>query len=68
MAGAKCPKCGELTFFNTPSGRKCSNTDCNYEMKVPPNDGKGGKGLKCPNCGTYTVFNSKCTKCGAVFS
>lgn len=65
MAGAKCPKCSNATFFETPSGKKCSS--CDYEMRVPPNSGKGGRGEKCSNCNSYTVFNAKCTKCGATY-
>ena len=66
MAGKECPKCGELTFFPTGTGRQCSK--CGYEMKVPPNEGKGGKGRCCSNCGEYKVFNGKCTGCGATYS
>ena len=66
MAGAKCPKCHELTFFSTPSGRKCSH--CGYEMKVPANSGKGGRGDLCSNCKKYTVFDGKCRNCGATYS
>ncbi len=65
MAGMKCPKCGKFTVFNTPSGKSCSNPDCDYSVYVPPNNGKGGKGRKCLNCGSYTVFNGRCTNCGA---
>ncbi|SFS05931.1 hypothetical protein [Anaeromicropila populeti] len=66
MAGKLCPNCNQYTFFETATGRKC--TKCNYEMTVPSNSGKGGKGQKCPNCNKYTVFNNKCSSCGAKFS
>lgn len=65
MAGMMCPKCEQMTFFKTPTGRKCSK--CGYEMIVPPNNGKGGQGNKCYNCGKNTVFNDKCTSCGAIY-
>lgn len=65
MAGKLCPKCGKYTFFESKSGRKCSN--CGYEMIIPPNGGPGGKGHKCANCGKFTVFNGKCTNCGAIY-
>lgn len=67
MPGMKCPKCGENTFFETPTGRKCSNKKCGFQMINRPNDGKGGKGKKCYNCGKNTVFNGKCTNCGSVY-
>ena len=41
MAGKICPKCGQFTFFETVSGRKC--TKCGYTMTVPANEGKGGR-------------------------
>lgn len=65
MAGKMCPECGEFTFFATPDGRKC--TRCGYTMRVPANDGKGGKGQRCSNCGRQTVFNGKCRNCGAEY-
>lgn len=65
MAGQKCPKCGESTFYETTNGRKCSK--CGYTMYVPPNGGKGGLGKKCNACGRQTVFNGKCTNCGAKY-
>lgn len=65
MAGMTCPNCGEMTFFKTPRGRKC--TKCGYEMVIPANDGKGGRGTRCPNCGKLTVFHGRCTNCGAEF-
>lgn len=66
MAGMMCPKCGKATFFKTPTGRKC--TKCGFEMVIPVNEGKGGRGKKCPNCGKMTVFGNKCSTCGATFS
>lgn len=65
MAGKMCPHCGKLTFFETPQGREC--TKCGFEMILPSNSGKGGKGKKCANCGKYTIFNEKCTSCGAQY-
>ncbi len=65
MAGKLCPNCGEYTFFESTSGRKCSK--CNYQMIVSPNEGKGGKGQKCSNCGKFTVFANKCNSCGAKY-
>ena len=65
MAGKICPKCGQFTFFETVSGRKC--TKCGYTMIVPANEGKGGRGQKCSNCGQFTVFNGKCRTCGASY-
>lgn len=66
MAGKICPKCGKATFFETSTGRKCSQ--CGATMTVPPNGGKGGQGKKCSNCGKTTVFGNKCTNCGATYS
>ncbi len=66
MAGKLCPGCGQLTFFKTTTGRKCSKCGC--EMTIPINSGKGGKGQKCSNCGKFTVFNRKCSECGATYS
>lgn len=63
MAGKLCPKCGEFTFFQSATGRKC--TKCGYQMTLPVNCGKGGKGQKCSNCGQFTVFDHKCRNCGA---
>ena len=63
MAGKMCPRCGEYTFFETPTGKKC--TRCGYEMIRPVNNGKGGKGQKCSDCGQFTVFDGKCRNCGA---
>lgn len=65
MAGKMCPGCSEFTFFETPTGRLCSK--CGYEMKIPVNNGKGGKGQKCSNCGRYTVFDGTCNSCNAKF-
>jgi len=65
MAGKMCPDCGEATFHKTPTGRECSQ--CGYEMKVPANSGKGGRGKFCPNCDRWTVFDGECTNCGATF-
>jgi hypothetical protein len=73
MAGKMCPHCGQMTFHKTPTGRKCSK--CSFEMKVPPNNGKGGKGNLCPNCDEHKVRpdtnndkKSRCTGCGATFT
>lgn len=73
MAGKTCPDCGQLTFHKTPTGRKCSK--CGYEMKVPPNNGKGGKGMECANCGEHKVRDDatspgskRCNGCGATYS
>lgn len=64
MAGKRCPGCGNFTFFETPTGRKC--TRCDFEMKVPSE--RLGKGHKCANCGKFTVGpNGKCTNCGATY-
>jgi DNA-directed RNA polymerase subunit RPC12/RpoP len=66
MAGKLCPNCNELAFFKTTGdNRKCSK--CGYEMIIPPNSGKGGRGKKCANCGKLTVFNNKCSSCGAIY-
>ena len=63
MPGKLCPYCYELTLFRTTGmNRKCSK--CGYEMIVPPNAGKGGKGKKCAHCGMFTIFNDVCTNCG----
>ena len=48
--GSKCPKCGKLTLWKTPTGVKCSNADCGYSATIPANNGKGGKGKLCPVC------------------
>lgn len=63
MAGKLCPNCDKFTFFETSTGRKCSK--CGYEMRLSPNEGKGGKGKRCTNCGKYTVFGNKCNSCNA---
>lgn len=65
MPGMICPNCSKPTFFKTGTGRQC--TQCGYTMKVPPNNGVGGKGSVCSNCGKFTVFNGKCTKCSAEY-
>lgn len=67
MAGMQCPKCREKTFFNTPTGAKCSK--CGYTMKTMsnPETGTGGKGKKCSNCREYKVFDNKCRGCGATY-
>lgn len=62
--GSKCPKCGKLTLWKTPTGVKCSNVDCGYSATIPANNGKGGKGKLCPVCKKYQVFNGKCRNCG----
>lgn len=66
MSVKKCPNCGEETFFKTPTGRKC--TKCDYEMIVPANKGKGGKGCKCSHCGKFRVFDGVCRECGAEYT
>ena len=65
MAGKLCKKCGQYTFFQTPTGRKCSR--CGYEMILPSNSGKGGRGQQCSNCSKLTVFDNKCKNCGAQY-
>lgn len=66
MAGKLCPNCNELAFFKTTGeNRKCSK--CGYEMIIPPNSGKGGRGKKCAYCGKLTVFNNRCNSCGAIY-
>jgi len=66
MAGKTCPKCGEQTFFLTPTGRECSR--CKHVMTLPANDGKGGQGKRCSNCNENKVFNGVCRGCGAKYS
>jgi len=66
MAGKMCPRCKKATFFETATGRKCSQ--CGATMIVPPNEGKGGQGKRCSNCGKNTVFNRKCSNCGAIYN
>ena len=63
MAGKRCPKCNQLTFF--VNGRIGECKKCGYKMQVPANEGKGGKGKKCLNCGKFTVFANICSYCGA---
>ncbi|MEI3412327.1 MAG: hypothetical protein V8Q57_03250 [Blautia sp.] len=64
MAGKLCRNCTNC-LKTTGENRKCSK--CGYEMIVPPNVRKGGRGKKCANCGKLTVFNNKCSNCGATF-
>jgi predicted amidophosphoribosyltransferase len=64
MAGKVCPGCGKQTFFKSNEGRRCSK--CGTELKVPANNGKGGKGAFCCNCDKYQIFDGKCRNCGAV--
>lgn len=66
MAGKMCPECGEQTFFETTTGRKCSR--CSYTMTLPANEGKGGRGKRCSNCGEHKVFNGSCRGCGAKYT
>lgn len=66
MAGKKCPRCGNATFFETSTGGSCSK--CGFTRFDPPNDGKGGKGTRCLKCGKYTVFNGVCRECGAKYN
>lgn len=63
----ECPVCHRLTFFQTPTGRKCTNPDCpaHAEMFIPANGGKGGKGAQCPKCRSFSVFSGVCRRCGA---
>lgn len=63
MAGKKCPKCNQFTFFVNGRNGECKK--CGYKMQIPANEGKGGKGKKCLNCGKYTVFDNVCSNCGA---
>lgn len=64
MAGKKCPSCEKLTLFTVGNKSTC---DCGFEMTVPPNDGKGGKGIQCPNCEKNTLFeNGKKVSVGIV--
>ena len=65
MAGKRCPQCGENTFFETSTGRRC--TKCSHIMTVPANEGKGGPGKRCSHCGENKVFNGKCRGCGAQY-
>ena len=70
MAGSQCPFCGEMTFFRTPTGGKCSK--CGMTAHKPANGGKGGQGRKCPICKERTVFidgdAGSCRTCGTTFS
>lgn len=63
MAGKKCPKCGELTFWTKGNKMECSK--CGHTITIPSNGGMGGRGQRCPVCGKYTWFNGKCNSCGA---
>ena len=65
MAGKVCPSCRSQTFFQTPTGRSCSQ--CSYKMTTPANGGKGGQGSTCSNCGERKVFNGNCRGCGAKY-
>jgi len=65
MAGKACPKCGKQTFFKTPTGREC--TQCGCQMKLPANNGKGGRGTRCANCDKLQVFDGRCRNCGATY-
>ena len=69
MAGSVCPDCKKRTLFQSPRGLRCSNPECNLEIVVPVNGGKGGKGQYCPVCRRYTVFSNKSVNpdCGAKF-
>lgn len=66
MAGKKCPACGKQTLYTSGDKLSCS---CGFVMVLPPNDGKGGRGLKCPKCGKYQLFRKErsgvCHFCGA---
>ena len=64
MAGKLCPNCNELAFFKTTGdNRICSK--CGFEMIIPPNSGKVGRGKKCANCGEELDINVEfCSKCG----
>jgi hypothetical protein len=67
MAGMMCPnpKCGKQTFFQTPTGRKCSRCGCTMILRA--NEGKGGRGGRCSNCRENKVFKGRCRGCGAEF-
>ena len=43
MAGKKCPKCNQLTFFINGRNGECKK--CGYKMQVPANEGRGGSCL-----------------------
>ena len=66
MAGMKCPNCGKLTYFKTPTGGQCSQ--CGYTGTTSPLGGQGGKGQRCLHCGKYQVFNGKCRNYGETYS
>ncbi len=38
MAGKRCPKCNQLTFFVNGRNGECKK--CGYKMQVPANEGK----------------------------
>lgn len=64
MAGRLCLGCGQRTLFATTDGKyRCSK--CGYELSVPVNGGRGGRGKRCPICKRYTFHNGKCSSCGA---
>lgn len=64
--GARCPKCKRPCLIKTENGgRRCTNSSCGYEVVLPANGGKGGKGRRCVVCGKYKVFNGHCRNCGA---
>jgi hypothetical protein len=72
MAGKQCPSCKAMTFFKTPTGRKCSK--CGLVATTPANNGRGGRGDKCSICGELTVFETdtkkgvkKCRTCGTEY-
>ncbi len=60
-----------IYFFQTPTGRKCSQ--CGYEMVTKPEGEKGGRGKRCSNCGEFKVLRDertnieKCSQCGATY-
>lgn len=65
MAGKICPKCSKQTFYETNTGREC--TQCGCKMTLPVANGKGGRGRRCANCNKMTVHNDKCSSCGAKY-
>ena len=58
-----CPVCGNRTFHETPTGRRCSR--CPAEDTWSPGQGRGEQ---CRNCRRWMVFENQgvmtCRNCG----
>jgi ribosomal protein L32 len=64
MAGKLCRPCGRQTFFESLTGRTC--TQCNFKVVVPKDIRTEAGYIKCPSCKKFKLPHGDCKNCGAL--